>query len=58
MGKYTLFYKSPKNWGYYAHAQTVCTRPLLEGKGAGDDASVHVNQSQSYLLLVVIHNGS
>ena len=25
-GKYTLFYESPKNWGYYVHAQTVCTR--------------------------------
>ena len=28
-GKYALFYESPKNWGYYVHAQTVCTRPLL-----------------------------
>ena len=33
-GKYTLFYESPKNWGYYVHAQTVCTRPLLGGGGA------------------------
>ena len=31
-GKYTLFYESPKNWEYYAHVQTVCTRPLL-GRG-------------------------
>ena len=38
-GKYTLFYESPKNWGYYAHAQTVCTRPLLGGEGPGDEAS-------------------
>ena len=22
-GKYTLFYDSPKNWGYYVHACTV-----------------------------------
>ena len=34
-GKYTLFYESPKTWGYYAHAQTVCTRPLLGGEGLG-----------------------
>ena len=34
-GKYTLFYESPKNWGYYAHAQTVCARPLL-GEGGGE----------------------
>ena len=40
-GKYTLFYESPKNWGYYAHAQTVCTRPLLGGKGPGDEANIH-----------------
>ena len=33
--KYPLFYESPKNWGYYAHAQTVCTRPLLGGRGLG-----------------------
>ena len=32
---YTLFYESPENWAYYAHAQTVCTRPLLGGKGLG-----------------------
>ena len=34
-GKYMLFYDSPKTWGYYAHAQTVCTRPLLGGRGLG-----------------------
>ena len=39
-GKYTVFYKSPKNWGYYAHVQTVCTRPLLRGgKGPGYEAN-------------------
>ena len=27
--KYIVFYKSPKNWGYYAHVQTVCT---MEGE--------------------------
>ena len=37
-GKYTLFYESPKNWGYDTHAQTVCTRPLLKGEGPGDKA--------------------
>ena len=38
--KYTLFYEPPKNWGYYTHAQTVCTRPLPGGgKGPGDKAS-------------------
>jgi len=32
--KYIIwFYESPKNWGYYEHAQTVCTRPLLLGGG-------------------------
>ena len=36
--KYSLFYESPQNWGYYAHAQTVCTRPLLGGEGPGDKA--------------------
>ena len=35
-GKYTLFYESPKNGGYYMHAQTVCTRPLLGGGGGGE----------------------
>ena len=43
LGKYTLLYESPKNWGYYVHAQTVCTRPLLGkggggGEGPGDEA--------------------
>ena len=40
-GKYTLFYESPKNWRYYAHAQTVCTRPLLMGEGPGNKANHH-----------------
>ena len=38
-GEYTIFYESPKNWGYYAHAQTVCTRPLLRGEGPGNEAT-------------------
>ena len=38
-GKYMLFYESPKNWGYYAHAQTVRTRPHLGGEGAGNEAN-------------------
>ena len=29
-----------KNWGYYMHAQTACTRPLLGGEGPGDEASM------------------
>ena len=39
-GKYTLFYESPKNWGHYAHVQTVCTRPFLEGEAPGNEARV------------------
>ena len=39
-GKYTLFDEPPKNWGHYAHAQTVCTRPFLGGEGPGDKARV------------------
>ena len=27
-----------KTGGYYAHVQTVCTRPLLGGEGPGDEA--------------------
>ena len=42
--KYMLFYESPKNGGYFAHAQTVCTRPLL-GEGPGNEASVHVGKN-------------
>ena len=34
-GKYTLFYISPKNWGYYVRVQTVCTRLLLGVRGEG-----------------------
>ena len=34
-GKYSLFYESHKNLGYYAHAQTVNTRPLFGGSGLG-----------------------
>ena len=41
-GKYTLFYDAPKNWGYYVHAQTLCTRSLLGGKGPGDEAIIGV----------------
>ena len=38
-GKYSLFYKSHKNLGYYMHAQTVSTRPLFGGEWPGDEAS-------------------
>ena len=44
-GQYTLFYESPKNWEYYAHAQTVCTRPLLGSERSGDEANF-VQQSK------------
>ena len=33
--KYLLFYESSTNLGYFAHIQTVCTRPLLGGEGRG-----------------------
>ena len=36
-GKYTLFYESSINWGYYVHVEAVCTRSLL-GEGPGDEA--------------------
>ena len=38
-----------KNWGYYAHAQTVCTRPLLRGEGAGDEATVRAELATTNL---------
>ena len=37
--QYLLFYEPPKNWRYYMHTQTVCTRPLLRGEGPGDKAT-------------------
>ena len=43
--KYTLFYKSPKNWGYYAHAQTV-SRPLFREEGPGDKARNNLASDQ------------
>jgi len=33
MYMYMVFNESPKNWEFYMHAQTVCTRPLLVGLG-------------------------
>ena len=39
-GKYSLFYESHKNLGYYTHAQTVSTRPLFGGEWPGDEASI------------------
>ena len=38
-GKYSLFYESHKNLGYYAYAQTVSTRPLFGGEWPGDEAT-------------------
>ena len=43
--KYTLFYESPTNWGYYAHVQTVCTRPLLGGGGAWGRGYIYTYKS-------------
>ena len=34
-GKRSVFYESHKYLGYYAHAQTVSTRPLFGGSGLG-----------------------
>ena len=34
-GKYSLFYESYKNQGYFVHAQTVSTRPFFGGSGLG-----------------------
>ena len=44
----TLFYKSPKNCGYYVYAQTVCSRPLLGEEGPGNEARnyLHVASDQ------------
>ena len=54
--KYTLFYKSPKNWDYYAHAQTVCTRPLLRGEGPGNKLLVSLAEDHLQLeYTVAIH---
>jgi len=36
--KYSLFYESHKNQGYYVHAQTVSTRQLFGGEWPGDEA--------------------
>ena len=33
--KYTLFYESPKNLGYYTHAQTVYQALSSGGRGLG-----------------------
>ena len=39
-GKYVLrYFTNPLKTGdIYAHAQTVCTRPLLGGEGPGNEA--------------------
>ena len=50
-GKCTLFYESPKNWGYYVNVLTVCTRPLLGGEGLGDEASSSATQTKSGTFL-------
>ena len=52
-GKYTLFYEFPKNWEYYA--QTVCTRPLLGGEGAGSEAKESETRP-SLLFAILLHS--
>ena len=37
-GKYTLFYESPKNWGYLRACANSVYQPLLGGKGPGNEA--------------------
>ena len=37
-GKYSLFYESHQNQGYYAHVQKVITRPVFVGEWPGDEA--------------------
>jgi len=44
-GKYSLFYESHKNLGYYPHAQTVSTRPLFGGEWPGNEARVRPSQT-------------
>ena len=41
-----IFYEFPNNWGHYGHTQTVCTRPLLGGEGAGNKASLAIRRCQ------------
>jgi len=56
-GKYTLFYESPKNWGYHAHAYTVCTGPLLHGgggEGPGNEAMLRVSVKRGYTVYLGI----
>ena len=45
-----LFYKSPKNWENYTHAQTVCTRPLLGGGGRGLGTRLESELLATFLL--------
>ena len=44
---YTLFYESFKNWGYYAHVQTVCV-PGLSSEGRGLGMRLIVNLPTEY----------
>ena len=37
-GKYSLFYESPKNSGYYAHHKQCVPGLSSVGKGPGDEA--------------------
>ena len=39
--KYSLFYESHKNQGYYEHAQAESTRPLFGREWPGDEANVY-----------------
>ena len=39
-GKYSSFYESYKNQGYFVRAQTVSTRPFFGGEWPGDEARI------------------
>ena len=36
---------------YYAHVQTVCTRPLLRGGGAGNEATINMQTTYTHYRL-------
>ena len=54
-GIYLLFYESHKNLGYYAHVQTVSTRPLFGGDRPWDEAKMVVVETiwQLHTLIVI-----
>ena len=51
-GKYSLFYESHKNLGYYVHVQTVSTRPLFGGEWPGDEATDGTEEKQPEIRML------